>query len=86
MCDNRGLDVMYIQCVLDFKWIHVNATNWIGCAFDVHCSVHVNRPLEAGRKAGQPKQNENWVHGLQFLPSAQNYPCSAWPHIKIIHA
>ena len=28
---------MCIRCALDFKWIHVNATNWIGCASRCPC-------------------------------------------------
>ena len=39
-----GLDAMRIWCASDFKWIYVNATNWIGYTFDAHCGVHVNRP------------------------------------------
>ena len=44
------LDTMHIRCTLDFKWINVDATNRIGCVFDVHCGVHVNRPLNQKSK------------------------------------
>ena len=30
------------KCALDFKWIHVNATNRIGCVLSVLCGVHVS--------------------------------------------
>ena len=33
---------MHNRCALDFKWIHVNATNRTGCAF------HVNGPIYRG--------------------------------------
>ena len=34
----------WTRCALDFKWIYMNATNWIGCAFDAHRDVHVKGP------------------------------------------
>ena len=34
------LDMMRIWYASEFKWIHVNVTNWIRCAFDTHISMH----------------------------------------------
>ena len=46
---NPPPEVDWIQCALNFKWIHVNVTNRIGCAFDAH-SMRITVSIWTGYK------------------------------------